>query len=230
MVPLNIVIKELLGNISEHYNYAEKVVYDTYGRNRTIMDFICFWLFVVPSLVLLLIISLFVFLIRFTIYVFTYINETAINTLIANTFNYNVVADMLCNILRDNASVLEITAPNAISDILPTKSDGIQMVSRFTFFRYILHCPDFQKLSFKDMQETLNLKLQQTLQTHYCGMPIVYNDMPVITVLDITIDNYHPQCIAIDVMIIDSLPKYEYIKRRLVLETPAMVTPTDKDF
>lgn len=230
MIPINIVIKKYLHDFSAHWDYAEQVIYDAYGRNQTIMDFVMFYLFVIPSMFLMVLLSFLVSLVRFAIYVFTYINETSINTLIANTFTYEAVGNILCNILRDNATALEITAPDTIADIFPTKVSGIQQISRFTFYRYIVHNPATHQMSFDDMRKLLDLKIQQTLQTQYAGTPIFFNEMYVVNILNISADNYHTQCLSIDVMVIDSLPKYEYLKKQFMPDTSTHEAPIDKDF
>ena len=142
------------------------------------------------------------------------------------------IKELMCTLLQENYKELGIHKPTQIKDILPVKHPLPQMENGFSYYRFIVSHPINTEEPEFDLAELLNLKLSQHLQVHFSNCQILYEDVPVLTVFRISESLHHPQCYDINVMLIDSTEKINFLKSldALKIETDVPQQLTDKEF
>lgn len=142
------------------------------------------------------------------------------------------IKELICTLLQENYKELGIHKPTQIKDILPVKHPLPQMENGFSFYRFIVSHPINTEEPEFDLAELLNLKLSQHLQVHFSNCQILYEDVPVLTVFRISESLHHPQCYDINVMLVDSTEKINFLNSldALKIEVDVPQQLTDKEF
>ena len=156
------VILESIESTKSHYadmedNY-EKVVYSILYMAMYIVIFVC---------ILIMIVYVFILFLLFVIckirdkinsqkkFVEPYIKQ----------YTEYIVADILYDVLQDSASVLGVTTPKQLKDIIPTRMSVVQRKNGFTYYHFIVYHPNNPNQDFLMMRDLITIKMEQILQT-----------------------------------------------------------------
>ena len=140
------------------------------------------------------------------------------------------IREILCTILRKNAKVLGILAPDTVADITPIQYNVYSSINGLDYLRFIApYVEDVSDLTSK--RDFLNQKITQYAQENLYSLPIFYNDLCIFTVFEIEKDLHHSNCLCIKIAIIDSPEKYNYILQHLTSKpTVSTKQVTDLEF
>lgn len=138
--------------------------------------------------------------------------NTFSTTLFTTTiFNEFVVRELLCDVLRNNATEFGIIAPKTVADITPIEYGVLNNTNNITFARFIVAHSNCDEEDFDTFLSLLNSKLSQQIQIRYPDCILLYKELKVVTVFNVTHDLYHNGYYAIDVMVVDNDIKYTYL-------------------
>jgi hypothetical protein len=76
----------------------------------------------------------------------------------------------------------------------------------------------------------LNVKLEQQLQASYYNYPILYQGVPVLRAIRFAEDIYHTGCYGIEIMLIDSDEKIDYLRKKADSKPKVIGNLPDEDF
>jgi len=149
---------------------------------------------------------------------------------------YNALSEPICRILRNNADVLNIIKPNNLSEIQAIRGDGIAYIMNIPFYRFIVLKNCDSNISYSTIQELLQVKIQQALQTGI--IPNIqypfYKDLAFIQVINI--DDYllAQNFLSIDIMLLTSEQSYQCVcninQQKLFKNKINIPNLTDEDF
>lgn len=149
-----------------------------------------------------------------------------------------ISCELLCTVLSEHASVLEVVPPKNISDITPIAYPVLQFDTGLRFYRFIIMPNPNSHISLEEQKNTLFIFVAQHLQGAICPnlQYRQYRDMPYFTVFNVDTDYHHTGYLHIDIMPVCNDACYNYVVNRKILEQQRemnghMTTPPqDEDF
>lgn len=122
------------------------------------------------------------------------------------------IQNLICTVLNQHSTELDIVKPESVYAILPTNHPCVQQINGFRYYTFIVRFNNTGSADFNVFYDMLSTYIFQLLQEFYCFCTLTYKDEPVLKVFEVSKNPSHPGFVSIKILIIDNEEKYQYIK------------------
>lgn len=131
-----------------------------------------------------------------------------------HTVDEPLCREILFRILNSCACELNILAPKSVLDLIPGNGQCNYVQNNVQFYRYIIRPATGSELTYEEIKNIINLKLNQRLRNGYPNMANTYYKKTLcLYCSDVDIDAYNEYYLYIDILPIVDKTSYQYYEQ-----------------